>query len=67
MLECYLSTKELLSALNEELTFEAFNDMKSHWLKNMHNEWLIMGHLTEEEAYDLIDEVRSKLEINKHE
>ncbi len=24
-------------------------------------------NLTEEEAYDLIDEVRSKLEINKHE
>lgn len=25
------------------------------------------ANLTEEEAYDLIDEVRSKLEINKHE
>jgi hypothetical protein len=24
-------------------------------------------NLTEEEAYDLIDEIRSKLEINKHE
>lgn len=32
------------------MTYPKFLEMKSQWLKNLKMEWLIMGHLTEEEA-----------------
>lgn len=36
---------ELLEAL-KGFTFEKFIAQKEQWLKNVHTEWLIMGHLT---------------------
>jgi secreted Zn-dependent insulinase-like peptidase len=46
--------KELLKALTEELTFSRFLELKSMWLQNICNEWLIMGHLTEQEAREIV-------------
>jgi secreted Zn-dependent insulinase-like peptidase len=42
----YPSTKELLRALKEELSFETFLELKAKWLRNVQTEWLIMGHVS---------------------
>ena len=45
---------ELLKSLQEELTFSKFMDMKQYWLRNIRTEWLIMGHLEEKDAIDIV-------------
>jgi secreted Zn-dependent insulinase-like peptidase len=61
MMTSEFDTMESLKAFKEELTFERFNMMKENWLQNIRNEWLIMGHLTEEEALDIVKATESKL------
>jgi secreted Zn-dependent insulinase-like peptidase len=39
--------------------------MKSKWLNNFRTEWLVMGHLTEEEARLLVQESEKQL-IYRH-
>jgi secreted Zn-dependent insulinase-like peptidase len=41
---------EILRAIQEEMSFAKFKEMKDNWLNNMRHEWLIMGHITEEDA-----------------
>ena len=36
------------------MTFEHFIAMKERWLKNLHLVWLIQGHLTQEDAMDIV-------------
>lgn len=62
LLQSYSSPKEQLQALREELSFEKFMEMKDHWLKTLKTEWLIMGHLTEEEALKIVTESQNSLD-----
>lgn len=48
------STEELQKSLQEELTFFRFMEMKKRWLSNIRTEWLIMGHLEEKDAIDIV-------------
>lgn len=57
--------EELLKTLREELTFTKFLEMKSHWLKNIRTEWLIMGHLEEKDAIDIVKRGEKNLVCNK--
>jgi hypothetical protein len=43
-----------LKALKEELDFKNFLELKSKWFKNLRMEWLIAGHLTQNEALTII-------------
>jgi secreted Zn-dependent insulinase-like peptidase len=61
----YFSTEEMLKSIKTELTFEKFLQMKSKWLNNFRTEWLVMGHLTEEEARLLVQESEKQL-IYRH-
>lgn len=54
-----MSHQDKLKALREELTYERFLEMKQHWLRSMRNEWLITGHITEDEALSLVAEAES--------
>ena len=56
ILGSYFSTEEMLKSLTEDLTFERFLDLKKTWLKNLKTEWLVMGHLTQQEALELVYE-----------
>ena len=35
--------------------------MKAKWLKNIKTEWLIMGHLTENEALSIVNDSEASL------
>ena len=39
----------------ENITYESFLDMKAQWLKQMHLTWLVQGHLTQNEALNMVD------------
>ena len=43
----------MLEAVSD-LDFEQFTWLAHNWLKNLHGEWLIQGHLTSEEAKELV-------------
>jgi len=43
------------------MDFSIFLEMKKNWLKHMRHEWLIMGHVTEEEAKAMVRMTESEL------
>ena len=47
---------ELLKVLKEDMTYERFVEMKGKWLKRALTEWLVMGHIEEEEAKIFVDD-----------
>jgi secreted Zn-dependent insulinase-like peptidase len=53
--------EELQNALKDELTFSKFIEMKERWLKNIRTEWLIMGHLEEKDAINMVKRSESQL------
>lgn len=55
----------MLKVLKEEMSYEKYIEMQKNWLKNLKLEWLIMGHLEEEEALKIVDSVEGSLKYNK--
>ena len=55
---------ELLKALLNDMDFSIFLEMKKNWLTHMRHEWLIMGHVTEEEAKAMVHMTESELKYN---
>lgn len=45
----------------DELSFEKFQEMKKKWLQNVSFQWLIQGHLTEEEAKEIARSAQASL------
>ena len=39
----------------EELSFEKFSELNKSWLQNINFQWLIEGHLDENQARNIID------------
>lgn len=39
----------------EAITYEQFLEMKKRWLRQMHLTWLVQGHLTQDEALNMVD------------
>jgi hypothetical protein len=54
LISSYFNLQEFLKALKEELDFKNFLELKSKWFKNLRIEWLIAGHLTQDEALAII-------------
>lgn len=48
-------------SINENLsylvpfTYERFMEMKQNWMKNLVFEWLVQGHITKQDAWELVD------------
>lgn len=36
-------------------TYERFLEMKQNWMKNLVLEWLVQGHITKQDAWELVD------------
>lgn len=47
------------------MTFEQFTELKRRWLTNLHPEWLIQGHLTGDEALELVDIAEEALNFDR--
>lgn len=47
------------------MTFDDFNDMKRLWLSNMDFIWLIEGHLTEDDALDMVKCTEASIKFNR--
>ena len=39
----------------DDITFERFLEMKEEWLTHIRTEWLVMGHLTQENALSIVN------------
>lgn len=61
LLTAMYSNQEALKVLKEDMTFELFNQLKAQWLSHMRLEWLLMGHLFEEEALKIVSDAESVL------
>ena len=59
------SYEELLCALENEISYEHFIKLKNDWLSNMKIEWLIMGHLTKQEAVRIVAESEIALKYKR--
>ena len=58
------NTDQLVKAV-EDMDFAEFMQMKSQWLVNLYPEWLITGHLTSEEAVEMVDVAEKALNFNR--
>jgi len=47
------------------MTFEEFNELKNRWLSNLDFIWLICGHLTENDALEMVRRTESSIKFNK--
>jgi len=44
-----------------KLTFERFEEMRKQWLEHLRFEWLITGHLTEDDALTIVNSSLSNI------
>lgn len=51
--EGHMSSKTMTQIL-KELDFDAFMDLKKDWLKQLSAEWLIQGHIDEDECVQMV-------------
>ena len=49
----------------EKLTFDKFLDMKSKFLQNLEMIWLIQGHLTKEDALQMVETTENALTFRR--
>ncbi len=61
MYTAQFENSELLKAIINDMDFPTFLEMKKNWLKQMRHEWLIMGHVTEDEAKAMVQMTESVL------
>jgi len=47
-------TGDAMSKELENITYEIFMELKEDWLRNLHLEWLIQGHLEKEDAIKMV-------------
>eukprot|EP00347_Sterkiella_histriomuscorum_P004511 403360183 len=56
---------EILKALKDQLDYKTFLDMKNQWLKNIKIEWLVMGHINQEDAVKIVKDCENSLVFNE--